>query len=341
MTLLEDKLRNLHTVHLPEEVKIRMRAELMAYAELHSTPLASPAEFMPAPVVLSPFYKTFSMRLYAGFAAVLLIVMSAGGTAYASENSLPGDVLYSVKVGIAEPIQTALVPSERGKAAWNAILAERRLEEAAQLAAQNRLTPAAQTELAANFTAHVAASETHAASLQKSGDTSGSLSVQSDLEARLTAHEQILDVIAAHYAAASSSDSTETKTSLATLLTTVRDHQDAISTSRLALENAMAPRVDADGHTVSATTTTEIAIAHVVHFRHGVSPAARVAGENAARSEEITSILDHHATLLAKFLPVATTTASTTLEMGTTTATTTSREEMKNIYQSNKENPKQ
>jgi hypothetical protein len=337
MTNLEDSLTHLHTIRLPEEAKVRMRAELLAYAELHESE-GAPLGASAAPI-RSPFASVFfPMRIYAGLAAVLLIIVSLGGTAYASESSLPGDLLYSVKIGVTEPIQTALVPSERGKAAWNAILAERRLEEAAELAAQNRLTPAAQSELAANFTAHVTASEKHATRLETSGDTTGSLSVQSDLEARLTAHEQILGVIANHYAVATSTEVADTKASLTVLLATVRSHQDEISTSRLALENSMAPHTVNDQATA---TSTEIAIAHVVRIHRSISPAARIAGENVARTEEVSSILEHHAALLAKFLPVATTTASTTIQATTTTATsTTSEVEIKNGIDPSKESVK-
>lgn len=323
--MIEDELKNLNTIRLSGEVKTRMRGELMAYAELHA-----PASVHAQTTSATSLLRGFSVRVYTGFAIALLLIVSVTGTAFAAENTLPGDVLYSVKVGITEPIQTALVPSERGKAAWNAILAERRLEEAAELAAQNKLTPAAQTELAANFTEHVNASESHAARLERTGDTSGSLSAQSDLEARLTAHEQILDVIDAHYAIATSTDTAQTKGSLTQLLAMVRSRQDAITSSRVALEDAIAPHSgDTSRTATSSASTTVVAIARApvsnspspLRFRHSITPAARIAGQNVERAQEVNAILDHHASLLAKFLPPAqaSTTATTTLEVGSTT----------------------
>ncbi len=326
MTNLEEQLTHLNTVRLPEEAKTRMRAELIAYAELHAP--------RPAPISIpSPFFSAFSLRIYSGLSIALLLIVSIGGTAYAAENTLPGDILYSVKVGFTEPLQTALVPSERGKAAWNAILAERRLEEAAQLAAINKLTPSVQTELATNLTAHISATETHAAELERSGDTTGSLSVQSDLEARLTAHEQILGVIAAHYDAGTSSEepaNLETKGSLAQLIEKVKVHQKGIVSKRLALEDSIAPsRAAATVSSNSAPARAKVTTAltensEIREPQHSpkevleIRSAAHIETQDAVRAREITSILGRHTALLAKFLPTASTTASTTPVASTT-----------------------
>ncbi|MDB4992066.1 MAG: hypothetical protein JWL75_311, partial [Parcubacteria group bacterium] len=204
-----------------------------------------------------------------------------------------------------------------------------------------KLTPDAQTELAANFSEHVEASEKHAARLVHTGDANASLSVQSDLEARLTAHEQILTVIATHYDLATSTtqSAAETKVALAQLLSTVRDHQSAIVSTRLALEDSISPQLASSAkmatESAAASTSPEVATTRGIRFGHHViAPAARIAIADAARTEEVTNILDRHATLLAKFLPVATTTASTTatttVNVATTTASTTSEVKIKN-----------
>lgn len=313
MNRIEDTLQTLRDIRLPEAARSRMRDELVAYAELHALPARGP--------VRSPF-SILRVRMYAGLAAVLVIVMALGGTAYASERALPGDALYSVKVGIAEPLQTALVPSDQGRAAWHAILAERRLEEAAQLAERGSLSPAAQAELASNFDAQVTASQESADRLQHKGDTVDSLSVRSDLEARLSAHAQILSVIAAHYALASSTDAQNTHTALEHMLALVSDRQKTIVSTRLALEDAIAPNAAKDD--ASATSTAKIAVAFSkqarVHIEADATPAMQVETAAAVRTEEEQHILDRHASFLAKFLPISTTTATST---ATTTATTT------------------
>jgi len=337
MNPIESKLKELNAIHLPDARKRLMREELIAYATLHSV----------APAPAARALSRFQFRIYSALAAVLVLIVGVGGTAYASEDALPGDALYSVKVNISEPIQTALVPSEKGKAAWHAILAERRLEEAAQLAAKGTLTPDTQEELAANFNEQVDASDENADRLEQHGDMLGSLSVRSDLDARLTAHEQILGVIAAHYEKATSTEASSTGRAVSSLLAIVQASEADVSASRHAIELALAPEATSsseESRTVSvaiadgATTTAKVAIttehafapAPKARLMRAIAPEAssadriadQVESQNVSQAQEVSAILTKHASLLAMFLPSATTTASTTLEASTTASTT-------------------
>jgi hypothetical protein len=118
-------------------VHMALRAKMQ---ESEKSPFSIPSPFM-----------TVLPRAVVAFA---LIVVISGGTAYAAEGSLPGDPLYAVKVDALEPIEGSLQFGDSAKAAWNAKIANRRLDEAQSLAAEGRLTEAASDELAANFTAH-------------------------------------------------------------------------------------------------------------------------------------------------------------------------------------------
>jgi len=279
--------------------------------------------------------------MYAGLSAAVVLIAALGGTAYASENALPGDALYPVKVGFAEPLQTALVPSDRGKAAWHAILAERRLEETAQLAAAGRLSTSRQDELAESFTAQVTASENSADHLQQNGDTNASLSVRSDLEARLSAHEQILAVIDQHFALASSTGEQGTHQALSRMLALVDTHVHAVAATRLALEDAISPG-SAEGKNADVASTTSLAFAadivthaparpaklHALMPSAGATPAAQIQANAAARTTEVQDIIERNAVFLKAFLPAASTTATSTATStvsvtATTTASTT------------------
>lgn len=353
MNELETKCKKIHTIRLSDEARARMRAELSAYADLHEVSNAVTAR------ARSPFYPLhiLSSRMYAGLAIVVLMVASVAGTAYASTSALPGDALYSVKVGIAEPLQTALIPSPQGKAVWHAMLAERRLEEATKLAADNKLTPAVQQEIATNLDEHVAENSKVADQLEAHGQVTVALSLRSDLEARLAAHEQILNAAEAHFAEASSTDTEPTKIAISQLLDRVAAHERATSEARIALEDALVPtnarlvagaRSKGKGVGVATTTATSTAVAVTdastnpelaTMSTHGFAegtmqarphaaarlmmhsdPETAVAIEDTSRAELVQSILVRNQALLAKFLPEATTSASTT---ATTTASTT------------------
>lgn len=327
MNQIEEQLKNLNTKRLPDEVRVRMREEIFAYAELHTAPEAAGGS------VRSPFSYLY-FRLYSGLAAVAFIIIALGGTAYASEKALPGDVLYPVKVGIAEPLQTALVPSDRGKASWHAILAERRLEEAAQLAANGRLSTDAQDQLAVNFDSQVNASQKSAVRLEHNGDANGSLSVRSDLEARLSAHEHILSVIDAHYALVTTTDAQATHDALQRMLTVVTNHEREVVSGRIALEDSLSPGTKKDGEdggTQAAKVALSTHIGAHIRFNGQVPSAAESETAAAGRTAEEAHILQRNAAFLAKFLPVATTTAtSTATTTATTTASTTEQGEIKN-----------
>lgn len=320
---LEKQLKELRDINLPEEARSRMRAELLSYAQLHAVSAAAKS-------VRSPF-AVLRLRVYAGLSAAVLLIAALGGTAYASESALPGDALYPVKVGFTEPLQGALIPSDRGRAAWHAILAERRLEETAQLAAEGKLSTSTQDVLAANFNDQVSASQDSADRLEHDGDASGSLSARSDLEARLAAHMQILSIIDHHYAAATSTDAVDTHQALSRMLALVENHEQAVASSRIALEDQIAPNGAQDDQGQDGTTTVIAAAIPASKGRpakHGrmtlpianEPPVAEIETTASARTSEVQDILERHAALLQAFLPSASTTATST---ATSTATTT------------------
>ena len=80
-------------------------------------------------------------------AALVLVLVGGTGISYAAENALPGDSLYSVKTYVNEPVRVALATNAEAKAEVQIELAERRIDEAATLAAEGRLDNATQQDL--------------------------------------------------------------------------------------------------------------------------------------------------------------------------------------------------
>jgi len=76
---------------------------------------------------------------------LILITLLAGGTAYAAQESLPGDPLYPVKIG-TEDARLLLAGNNADKAELNLEFAQTRLMEMSRVASRNR----EQTELAFN-----------------------------------------------------------------------------------------------------------------------------------------------------------------------------------------------
>ncbi|MFZ1987526.1 MAG: DUF5667 domain-containing protein, partial [Minisyncoccia bacterium] len=89
--------------------------------------------------------------------ALLFVFVVTGGTTYAAQGSLPGDVLYPLKTKVTEPLEGALAFGEEAKAKWHAGVAEERLTEAEKLAEKGKLDSTTSSKLAVAFTEHAKA----------------------------------------------------------------------------------------------------------------------------------------------------------------------------------------
>jgi hypothetical protein len=126
-------------------------------------------------------------------AALALVFIFGSGISYASESALPGDALYSVKTRVNEPIKVALASGAEAKANVQMELAERRIDEAATLASENRLDAKTQDQLAAAFEAHAQSATEEVASIEDDSSTAAELT--SRFETRLAAHQDVLEQV--------------------------------------------------------------------------------------------------------------------------------------------------
>ncbi|MBI4122071.1 MAG: hypothetical protein HY461_01945 [Parcubacteria group bacterium] len=169
--------------------KQAMRQSLELFMEDHPVRNERPVRHLwqagSKPFFLIPKYAYMTILLI----AALLV---GGGTSFAAAGSLPGDTLYPVKVHVNEEVRAWFAVSSVSQAQWDAHRAERRLDEAARLAAEGRLTAEASADIEARFAAHARAVQDRAARLEAKQDTHASLGVRSDFEASLKAHERVL-----------------------------------------------------------------------------------------------------------------------------------------------------
>ena len=132
---------------------------------------------------------------------VLIIALVLGGcTSFAAEGALPGDVLYPVKVSVNEEVRSFVAFSDEAQAQWDARRAERRLEEAEKLVAEGRLNAETCAQIESRFESHAEAFQERAEKVEAKQDTKGSFEMNSNFEASLSAHEQILAQIVAEKA---------------------------------------------------------------------------------------------------------------------------------------------
>ena len=136
---------------LTETERERIRALLAEYAAWKPV--------RPAPGRPRQGFHILMRPAFAG-ALIAVLLIGTGGAAYAAEGTLPGDLLYPVKVSVTEPVVTALTPSGSAQVSWQITIAKRRLKEAATLSSEGRLatsTEATLTSQAADATLRGAA----------------------------------------------------------------------------------------------------------------------------------------------------------------------------------------
>jgi hypothetical protein len=302
---LHDFIQPLKQVTLEPQKALQMREVLSAYADLHSTPARTG-------LYLSPF--TISPRVWGVVMAAFVLLIGSTGVTFAAQTALPGEPLYVVKVKVSEPIQGALAVTPVQKATWSNELADRRLSEASELAASNLLNASTTVYIQTQVQTEVDNSSAVATTLADSGNADAALSVRSDLDARLTAHADVLALITPRLIEAGDASTTE---HVLAILDSVHHAQDQIATARVQDAIAIATTNDALPAVLPQKSTDKIAM----------NESAKIADSNASETARVAialsapamgqpdrehSLFRAHIEALLKALPVATTTASTT-----------------------------
>ena len=330
-TFLNTMTEAVQGVRMEPHAREAIRERLLAYADLHT----------PEPVATAPvrsplsYLLVYRMQIARAFVALLLVLGVSGGAAYASEGSLPGEPLYALKTSVVEPLEGAFLFRHESRAAWQAILAERRLVEAATLASKGALTPEIRADLEARFLAHVDKAEAAAAMVEADGDIHGALALRSDIEARLTADADILGEVALALTAGGSHEA-------GILHTSVNERRLAMTQKRQDLEaRVKLAQVDADAVANAAAATEEVArVASTLGASDSPEVRDRIEGARTALDSARTALADsdegaafvatqdaarlaQEAATLAKNQALIATAPIATTSAATSTATTT------------------
>lgn len=198
-----------------EAGKIKLRAferrelkdQLVSYMEYH--PLAEPVvakreatqrakqkqtqskaaqDFIPSESFVFVALNTMRMRIAAGAFALVLIV----GVPFAAERSVPGDVLYPVKVRINEEVREGLTFDGYKKVAWETERVERRIAEARLLAKEGKLTEETEAAIGEEVRQHAKAAQAELAELKESNADDAAVA-EAVLQSALGVQSLVLD----------------------------------------------------------------------------------------------------------------------------------------------------
>src|SRR5690606_3090567 len=131
-----------------------LRGRLLAYMEYHPLPEGRRNVATGQASVRKTSVPLWQNGWYLGRLAGSVAVLFLAIVPALAEKSLPGDVLYPVKVRFNEELRSAMNTSPYQQLEWETERLERRLAEAQLLAENGRLTPAAEAEVAKAITEH-------------------------------------------------------------------------------------------------------------------------------------------------------------------------------------------
>lgn len=183
-------IRRLKKINLTKEEKRVSREFLLSFIDEH--PVRNMSDNRHYKHKVTFLYLLFNNKpMFASLIAAILIAFS-GGTAIAAENTVPGDLLYPIKVKVNEEVRLALAVSPEAKAAWDAKRAERRLEEVEKLSEKNKLTTSTSQMLAVKFEEFAKKADNRLQKLEDSGKLSDEqlLLLRNNFEVAIKVHSE-------------------------------------------------------------------------------------------------------------------------------------------------------
>ncbi len=186
-------------VSLSKDEKVLMREKISKYID--STPLPSPFVMKEKVGRLSEYnniklFNLFTLKQTYIMPIVLFILLSLGaGTSVAAQGSLPGDVLYPIKIHLNENIEGFATISSKGDAEVALKQAIRRLEEAESLEARGSLSEERALEIRGNFSREVESMNKRLAKIAEKGDSKSRDEVNDRFEKEIDDHFRTFIII--------------------------------------------------------------------------------------------------------------------------------------------------
>ena len=145
---IKEYTEQLGQVTLSDASRDRLGTELAEYADFHATEGSA----VPGPDrgagKRSWQVGFFTVpRAFVPLCALVILVLSGGGTALVAQNSVPGDMLYPVKINISESLRGSLTFGTDDEAELQADILAERVTEAEALEADGRLSGAVENEV--------------------------------------------------------------------------------------------------------------------------------------------------------------------------------------------------
>ncbi|PSO45517.1 MAG: hypothetical protein BRC22_00815, partial [Parcubacteria group bacterium QH_9_35_7] len=190
----KDFLKKLKQFKLKKKEKEQGKDEIVEY--MQDNPVRIEGSFRQYNWKRQPLAKFFHLFLTkkamtASIVAAAMVLIG-GGTSVAAQDAMPGDTLYPVKTNVNEEVVSALQLSSKAKAEYESKLADRRLEEVSQLAAEGRLSSEAATEAREEFEESANTTISSTQELKQEGNETAAANVNASFNSSIETHTSVL-----------------------------------------------------------------------------------------------------------------------------------------------------
>jgi hypothetical protein len=189
--MIDEYFKKLNTtiasVSMTEDERARVRGALVT--EMAKAPLG---RFDTLIETTAWYFSTINYRRIVAAATASAFLFTMGGVSYAAEAALPGDKLYVVKTDFNEAVVEFLAVSDKDKAKVQTEFAQKRLEEASQLAADGKLDQGRKDIVSKKLKEHVSAVKEELDQIVEREDFVSAVEVATEFEATVRAHTDVL-----------------------------------------------------------------------------------------------------------------------------------------------------
>jgi len=189
--MIDEYFKKLNTtiasVSMTEDERARVRGALVT--EMAKAPLG---RFDTLIETTAWYFSTINYRRIVAAATASAFLFTMGGVSYAAEAALPGDKLYVVKTDFNEAVVEFLAVSDKDKAKVQTEFAQKRLEEASQLAAEGNLDQERKDIVSEKLKEHVSAVKEELDQIVEREDFVSAVEVATEFEATVRAHTDVL-----------------------------------------------------------------------------------------------------------------------------------------------------
>ncbi len=192
---MKDIFKQYNSQKMTADEKQRVLNEINIF--IKQNPIKTPWYSVLENKIISPFQDGLLLhhKMLASAFVIILLVSATGGTSIAARYSVPGDILYPVKINLNEKVETFTAVSPEAKATVEAQHIDERLLEAEKLSTANKLNETIKTQLETKFAKDLQNTMSHVDTMTSNGDITKADKVKADVEKSLQKHKEIVDRI--------------------------------------------------------------------------------------------------------------------------------------------------